>query len=363
MGRSVIAEGLPLDGNMLAQDLDHILDHTRPLWEDLRGERVFIAGGTGFLGCWLLESFVWANQRLNLKASATVLTRNVNRLREKVPHLVDDPSLHVVEADIISFAALKGRHAFAVHAAVGYGDGRSDSQEAGLIETMLTGTERLVRIAAKASVERLLLVSTGAVYGPQPANGCGMSEEWSGAPDPLDPGSFYAEVRRAMEALCMVLGRRYNIQVPVARGFSFVGPYLPLNGQFAIGNFLRDSLLGDPITIRGDGTPCRSYLYAADAAIWLWTVLFRGDGSRAYNVGSDIRTTIREAADAVAEVVRPRPSVVVSGIPGAGVAGQEYVPAVTRARSELGLQQWIPLGEAIARTVEWERRRMAKGVR
>ncbi|MCJ7773293.1 MAG: hypothetical protein MUP22_09200, partial [Desulfobacterales bacterium] len=58
------------------QDKVHIMKHTRDLWEELRGERIFITGGTGFFGCWLLESFCYACDQLDLKANAVVLTRD-----------------------------------------------------------------------------------------------------------------------------------------------------------------------------------------------------------------------------------------------------------------------------------------------
>src|SRR5262245_51982937 len=78
-----------LSVNPLAVELEHVVNNTRDLWDELRGERIFIAGGTGFFGCWLLESFLWANDRLHLDCQATVLSRSPGLFHAKAPHLAD----------------------------------------------------------------------------------------------------------------------------------------------------------------------------------------------------------------------------------------------------------------------------------
>src|SRR3989338_4961828 len=101
-----------------------------------------------------------------------------------------------------------------------------------------------------------------------------LPEEYFGAPYPADVKSAWGESKRAAEFICGYYADRYGLEIKIARCFSFVGPYLPLDIHYAVGNFIRDALKGGPLRIKGDGTPVRAYLYAADLAVWLWTILF-----------------------------------------------------------------------------------------
>ena len=338
-------------------DLDLILEHTRQLWDDVRGKRLFVTGGTGFFGRWLLESFVSANAVLGLEAEAVVLSRDPEAFRRRAPLLVADGALSLVRGDVRDFEPPPGRFEYVVHAAADSVvlDGEAAN---GRFDTIVEGTRRVLDFAARSGTGRLLYISSGAVYGPQPAGMTHVPESYGGGPDPLAPLADYAEGKRAAETLCALASRSGGPAVTIARCFAFVGPHLPLDAHYAIGNFVRDAVAGGPVRVLGDGTPWRSYLYAADLAIWLWTILFRGEDCRAYNVGSEAARPLREWAGLVAELVSPAAEVDVSGTPEVGRAGGErYVPSTARARAELGLGEVTDQRTALERTVLAARRR------
>lgn len=339
--------------NPLADDLNHVLAHTEGLWEDFRERRIFITGGTGFFGCWLLESFLWANDRLRLNASVTVLTRDPNAFRTKVTHLAANSALRLCAGDVRTFAFPEGAFSHVIHAATSASARLNDNAPVEMLETIVLGTLRALDFARHCGAARFLLTSSGAVYGPQPANLTHIPEEYVGAPDPPQAGAAYGEGKRAAETLCAAYASQFGIQPVIARGFAFVGPYLPLDRHLAAGNFIADALRGGPIRVNGDGTSYRSYLYGADLAIWLWTILARGEALRPYNVGSASAVTIGELAEMVARAFTPPRVVTIACQPKAGTRAQRYVPAVSRAENELGLRQHVSLADAIARTITW----------
>ena len=340
-------------GNPLAADLEHILAHTQGLWEELRGQRLFITGGTGFFGCWLLESFAWAYDKLGLDASALVLTRDAGAFAKKAPHLAAHPAIQLHVGDVRSFEFPAGRFSHIIHAATEASAKLNEEDPLRMLDTIVQGTRRALDFARHCGATKFLLTSSGAVYGRQPPDLTHVPEDYPGGPDPTDPRSAYGEGKRAAEMLCALYARQYGLQAKIARCFAFVGPYLPLDTHFAIGNFIRDGLQGGPIQVKGDGTPYRSYLYAADLAIWLWTILFRGESYRPYNVGAGEAITIGDLAKTVAQASASAVEVRIAKEAVPDRPAERYVPSVQRAAAELQLCPTISLPEAIRRTSQW----------
>ncbi len=286
-------------------DLEYILEKTQPLWQELRGNRIFITGGTGFFGCWLLESFLAANDAFHLQARAVVLTRSPEQFQRRCPHLAQSDSIELIEGDVRDFAFPPGEFPFVIHAATESVPKHTANRPQEMLATIVDGTRRCLEFAESHGTKKFLLTSSGAVYGPQPSAMTHIAEDYRGAPDPANPNSVYGEGKRMAELLCALSAARSGMECKIARCFAFVGPCLPLDAHFAIGNFIRDAMRGGPIQIQGDGTPMRSYLYAADLAVWLWTMLFRAPSLRPFNVGSEQDLSIREIAEAVASAIQP----------------------------------------------------------
>jgi dTDP-glucose 4,6-dehydratase len=337
----------------LARDLDEVLERGGALWSELRGANVFVTGGTGFVGRWLLETLLWANDRRQLGVSVTVLTRRPGQFGDGARHVASHPSVRLLEGDARSFEFPAGPFTHVVHAASDSSPLRDQESRRRLFDTTVVGTRRVLEFARAAGVRRFLFTSSGAVYGRQPADLERTPEDYTGAPDPAAVAGVYGEAKRAAEMLC-ALNAGPSLHPVIARLFAFIGPYLPLDVNFAAGNFVRDALTGGPIRIAGDGTPYRSYLYASDLALWLWTLLIDGQSARPYNVGSPEPVSIRALAERVSEAAGGvRIEVAREAAPGA--APERYVPSVARAEDELGLRVAVPLDDAIHRTLAWHR--------
>ncbi len=336
-----------------AQDLAHVLTHTRDLLTSLRDARLFLTGGTGFFGHWLVESLLHADHALGLDLHLTLLTRSASRLHERSPQIAGHPAVTLLEADIRDFPLPSTPFTHIIHAATDSGGQQAEQPAFFLAESILAGTRRVLTLAREHRTPYLLYVSSGAVYGRSSAAETHIPETSTAGPDPLLLRSAYDEAKRMSEHLTVAYTESTPTHATIARPFAFVGPHLPLDQHFAIGNFIGATRANTPIHIRGDGSPIRSWLYMADLAIWLLTILLRGERNRAYNVGSEAAHTIAEAAHLTAATLRPGLPVRIDGTPNRSAPMNSYVPSTARARGELGLAETVDLPEALRRTAAW----------
>jgi nucleoside-diphosphate-sugar epimerase len=316
------------------------------------GRRLYLSGATGFFGKNLL-SLLAHLQRRGASFRVTALSRSPERFLADQPWCRNQKWLEWETGDALSHWPGHGKYDYILHAAT---ERAADSHldRLKLFDEILNGTRNALSFAAAHGVKRLLLSGSGAQYGVIPESlSQGVPESALLACDPTTAASSYGEGKRAAEMLATLHGERHGFDVISTRCFAFVGPGLPLDGQFAIGNFIRDALEGSPIQLSTTGEAVRSYLYGADLAVWLLVLLMEAENGSAINIGSDRPIRIVDLANRVRDLVNPRLEV----RPGVNHSGEDrgfYVPSIDYAKT-LGLDAWTSLDHAIARTADWHR--------
>jgi nucleoside-diphosphate-sugar epimerase len=340
-----------------SDDLDLILSLTPGFWQRFAGARLFLTGGTGFIGRWLVQSVQHANDRLDAGIELAVLTRSADRARQQSPRSFARADTRLIEGDVAEKLPAIGGFDLCIHAATDVGDSLQPAAPVQVFDTIVGGTRRVLDASIAAGAQRFLLASSGAVYGPQPATLDRVPESAVTAPR-LDPQSAYGNGKRAAEWLANAYTAQAastGLSACSARIFALVGPGLPLNAGFAAGNFIRDVLAGQAVNIQGDGRALRSYLYMADLSVWLLRMLESGAPGTAYNAGSRHAVSIAELAHAVVDAAGVDVPVRVALAPDHTTPAARYVPDTQRAHDELGLDEYTPLAIALKKTIAWNR--------
>jgi nucleoside-diphosphate-sugar epimerase len=320
-------------------DIDRVLG-LYPLPE-LAGKRIFLTGGTGFIGYWLLMTLSRLNAR-GARISVVALSRNPERFLERYPEFKQAAWLQFMRGDVRDYQLPEGGFDLFIHGASDTSP-KAAQQALPLFETMTSGTQRVLDHAVASHAERVLVISSGAVYGEQPLGLAHISETTPYGCNPLDAHDVYGEGKRAMETLTACYMREHGLNAVIARCFSFIGYGLP--EHLAIGSFINQAISNKRIVIRDGGKAVRSYLYAADMAIWLLALLMKGLAGKAYNVGSDEGIRLDDLAELICDSIGMDKSLEVLDEEIQGKR-RRYVPDIS-SMLELGVNTWTPLPAAI----------------
>jgi UDP-glucuronate decarboxylase len=309
-------------------------------------QRIFLTGGTGFFGRALLRHLLASG--IDPGTHICILSRQPDRFRAAYPDLVSGDHISFVQGDIQDRDSLPWDQSFThvLHAATDstLGPSLTPLQR---FNQIVDGTRHILDLAVATEARRFLLTSSGGIYGPQPADLEAIPEDWPGSPALEVVSTAYSQAKRAAEHLCALYRDTHGLQTVIARCFAFVGPDLPRDAHFAIGNFIRDALEKDVITIAGDGTPLRTYLDQRDLAHWLWMLLLEGTAGDTFNVGSDRVISISDLAYLVRDLLAPTKTVVVLGQVDPTASRTRYIPSINRIHKAHGISPQFSLEEAI----------------
>ncbi len=317
----------------------------------MKGQRVVVLGGSGFLGSHLCERL------LDDGASGVVSVDNyITGSEQNVAHLRSRPGFEVVRQDIT-----EGR--LSVEGPVNYvfnmASPASPIDYANLpLETLRVGsvgTENGLWLAKdKGAV--FLQASTSEIYGDPLVHP--QREEYWGNVNSIGPRACYDEAKRYAEALTMVFARSYGVQTRIVRIFNTYGPRMRLNDGRVVPAFVGQALRGEDFTVFGDGTQTRSFCYVRDLIDGI-VRLALSDVTEPVNIGNPREMTMLEFAEAVRAAAGGGGRIIHKPLPKDDPKQRQ--PDITRARQLLGWEPRVPLEEGLRETIAWFRSVAAQG--
>ncbi len=312
---------------------------------------LLLIGGTGFFGKSILDSYRRGLLSPWGISSVTVLSRNAGDLESAYPGLLDQ-SISLVNSDIVTCQELPVAD-FVIHAAASTDASNYLRQPEIEKRNIQAGTYNYCSLAQKYhSNSQIVYCSSGAVYGQQPSD-IRYFPEWfnDGLIENLAPNKRdYAAAKRESELAIGELGAA-GLSVSIARCFAFIGPYLPREQHFAIGNFIRDGMRGYPIEVKACHQVFRSYMHSDDLVFWLMSIAASGNlDCPVFNVGSDQEIEIHALAEKVAKIFNVPAHIHPFSLRDGDV--DRYIPSLEKAKGELGLSLKFDLDRALALTIK-----------
>jgi nucleoside-diphosphate-sugar epimerase len=361
--------GLQTLPDLLAQDLGQMATSLGEEFEVMEGSNLLITGGAGFLGYYLVQSVLfWNDRHANGRPIRITVLDNYRRgVPDWLMALRGNANLTLLEHDASRpLPAGLPPFQYIVHAA---GIASPTYYRRFPIETMDTNVQGLrhlleyarARAGTPDAVKGFLFYSSSEIYGDPAPGHVPTPEDYRGNVSCTGPRACYDESKRYGETLCVNFAQQYGLPVTMARPFNNYGPGLKITDRRVIPDFARDVLAGRDIVMLSDGSPRRTFCYAADAVSGYYKVLVKGRPGEPYNVGVETpEISMLELAERIAEWGRR-----LLGYAGRVVCResteQAYLvdnpgrrcPVIEKARGELGYRPAVDLDEGLRRSLVW----------
>ena len=314
---------------------------------------ILITGAAGFLGSHLSDRLIAEGHEV------IGLDNFITGSPENIAHLMGNENFSFHKHDVSNYIFIQGRVDAVLHfASPASPNPQSPSGYFNLpIQTMKAGalgTHNCLGVA-RAHGARFLLASTSEIYGDPLVHP--QTESYAGNVDPVGPRAVYDEAKRFAESLTMAYHRAHGVDTRIVRIFNTYGPRMDLEDGRALPNLLKQALLGQPLTVYGDGSQTRSFCYVDDLVDGIIKLLL-SDEHLPVNIGNQDEMTILQFAETINKIVGNKAGFTFVKDARSVRDPQQRQPDITRAREILKWEPKISLEEGIHKTIPYFKKKL-----
>jgi dTDP-glucose 4,6-dehydratase len=299
-----------------------------------------VTGGAGFLGSHLCDLLLEkGHEVICIDNLVTGNARNIEHITsDKFTYLKHDVTKPIYFGDKIDYIF----HMASPASPVDYLELPIQTLKVGAL-----GTYNMLGLA-KEKGARLLIASTSEVYGdplvnPQP-------ESYWGNVNPIGPRGVYDEAKRYAEAITMAYHRYHDIDTRIVRIFNTYGPRMRANDGRVVPNFINQALMGEDITVYGDGNQTRSFCYVSDLIDGIYRLMM-SNYTDPVNIGNPAEMTVLEFAEEVLEIIETKSKIIFNDLPVDDPKVRR--PDISRAKELLEWKPKVGLKEGLKQTVDY----------
>jgi dTDP-glucose 4,6-dehydratase len=318
--------------------------------------RILITGAAGFLGSHLCDRLL--SEGHEVIGLDNFVTGNPGN----IAHLMGNDRFSFHKHDVSDYIFIPDKVEAVLHfASPASPNPQSPSGYFNLpIQTMKAGalgTHNCLGVA-RANKARFLLASTSEIYGDPLVHP--QTESYAGNVDPVGPRAVYDEAKRFAESLTMAYHRAHGVDTRIVRIFNTYGPRMDLEDGRALPNLLKQALLGQPLTVYGEGKQTRSFCYVDDLVDGIIKLLYSAE-HLPVNIGNQDEMTILQFAETINDIVGNKAGITFVKDARSVRDPQQRQPDITRARQILQWEPKISLGEGIQKTIPYFKQKLELG--
>jgi len=308
--------------------------------------RILITGAAGFVGSHLVDRFLERGHQV--VAMDNLITGNIDNISQHA----GNENFEFIHHDVNNYVHVPGKIDGIFHFASPASPIDYLKYPIQTLKVGAMGTHNTLGLA-RAKGARYLLASTSEVYGDPLEHP--QKETYVGNVDPIGPRGVYDEAKRFAEAMVMAYHRTHDVETRIVRIFNTYGPRMRMDDGRVVPNFIKQAILGEPLTVYGDGSQTRCFQYVDDLVEGV-TRLYNSDYSDPINIGTTRELSIIQFAEAVNEIAGNKAGIIFKEKERIAGDPQTRQPDTTRAREILDWESQVSLEEGLTKTIEYFRK-------